>query len=180
MVAAPEAAGEITGKSADGVWWQVRVSTDFSADGLAWVHGAYVNAFNVDSVPVVEAPPVPPEGPDAPEGALSCILISQFPEDGTVFEAGAAFDMVWEVQNVGTDTWTAADAEISKLGAAVDQPLSTVDALPLTQDVEPAGTYIITVPMMAPDTSGQFGEYWSITLDEQLVCYFYNVIQVQE
>jgi uncharacterized protein YraI len=66
--------GEITGISQDGGWWQVRVPTSVSADGLAWVSGAYVVADNTANVPVVAAPPPPPPveappPPSAPTGA---------------------------------------------------------------------------------------------------------------
>jgi uncharacterized protein YraI len=181
--AAPTASGEISGKSADGQWWQVKVGSVFSEDGLGWVHGAYVKVFNVENVPVVEAPPVPsdpPTNPDGPQGSYSCILVSQSPLDETVFQASEAFEMSWEVQNIGEATWAATDSVAIKVGAVVDQPLSTVDTLPLTTDVATGENYIVTVPMTAPSFAGQFGEYWTIMLGEETVCYFYNVIQVQE
>ena len=34
---APGAVGEVTGKSEDGLWWQVKVPTSFYAPGFAWV-----------------------------------------------------------------------------------------------------------------------------------------------
>jgi uncharacterized protein YraI/heat shock protein HslJ len=66
--------GEITGKNQDGSWWQVRVPASTSADGLAWVSGAYVVAVNTANVPVVTAPPPPPpvevpQPPQSPTGA---------------------------------------------------------------------------------------------------------------
>ena len=181
--AAPTASGEISGKSADGQWWQVKVSAVFSDDGLGWVHGAFVNVFNVENVPVVEAPPlpsVPPTNPDTPQGSYFCTLVSQSPADETVFKTGETFEMSWEVQNIGEKTWTAADSAAIKVGAVVDQPLSTVDTLPLTSDVANGENYVVTVSMTAPNIVGQFGEYWTIMLGEETVCYFYNVIQVQE
>jgi uncharacterized protein YgiM (DUF1202 family) len=183
-VVAPSASGEIVGKSADGAWWQFKISTNYSPDGVGWGHSAYINAYNTEGVPVVEAPPAstapPPTNPDLPEGSYSCILVSQDPVDETIIQAGAAFDMVWEVQNVGTETWTVADTLVTKVGAEVDQPLSSVDSLPLSNDVSAGSNYVITVPMTAPGFAGTFGEYWNITLGDQIVCYFYNVIQVQE
>ncbi len=181
FVAAPGAAGEISGKSADNAWWQVKISTEYSSSGFAWVSAAYVTTENTEDVPVVDAPATPPTNPNPPEGGnYGCVLVSQFPVDGTVLQAGMAFDMTWELQNVGTETWTTSDSLVSKLGAAVDQPLSTVDSMPLTQDVATGDSYVVTIPMTAPDTAGQFGEYWMINLGEEMVCYFYNVIQVQE
>ena len=55
-VAPMGAVGEITGKSADGGWWQVRVPTTVSADGFAWVSADWVYAFNTQNVPVVNPP----------------------------------------------------------------------------------------------------------------------------
>lgn len=59
-VAAPGATGEVTGKSQDGAWWQVKVpvSNDLP-EGRVWVSAAWVTTKNTDSVPVVEAPPAP-------------------------------------------------------------------------------------------------------------------------
>ena len=180
VVAAPGAAGEISGKSADNAWWQVKVSTDFSADGFAWVHGAYVLAFNVENVPVVEATAPPTANPNPPESGYSCQFVSQSPVDGTVMETNQAFDMVWTVQNAGQDTWTVADTVITKVSATLEQPLSSIDTLNLSADVIPGNTYDVTVPMVAPDFAGEFGEYWIITLGGVTVCDFYNVIQVEE
>jgi uncharacterized protein YraI len=180
FVAAPGATGEISGKDADGAWWQVKVSTQYSSSGLAWASASYVSTKNAENVPVAEAPTVPPTNPNPPSGSYACVLVSQSPVDGTVMQPGTAFDAAWEVQNVGTDTWTVADSTVTKLGVAVDQPLSDVDSMPLSQDVAPGASYLVTVSMTAPGTAGQFGEYWSIMMNNELVCYFYNVIQVQE
>ena len=180
VVAAPGASAEISGKSADNAWWQVKVSTDFSADGFAWVHAAYVVAFNVENVPVVEAPAPPTTNPNPPEGGYSCLLVAQSPVDGTVMETGQAFDMVWTVQNAGEGTWTVADTVITKVTATLEQPLSSIDTLDLAADVIPGATYDVTVPMVAPDFAGEFGEYWIITQGDVTVCDFYNIIQVEE
>ena len=55
-VAPAGSVGEITGKSADNAWWQVRVPTTLSADGFGWVSADYVYATNTANVPVVAAP----------------------------------------------------------------------------------------------------------------------------
>jgi uncharacterized protein YraI/heat shock protein HslJ len=65
-VAQPGQSAEIAGVSQDGGWWQVRVSTSVSADGLAWVSGDYTDAVNTTNVPVVAAPPPPPPVETAP------------------------------------------------------------------------------------------------------------------
>jgi hypothetical protein len=48
---------EITGRSADGGWWQIKFSGVASERG--WLSAKYVTAQNTDSVPVVQAPPLP-------------------------------------------------------------------------------------------------------------------------
>ncbi len=50
------ATAEIVGKSADGKYWVVQVSTEIAPDGRGWVIATYVQAENVDNVPVIEAP----------------------------------------------------------------------------------------------------------------------------
>ncbi|MFN2201938.1 MAG: SH3 domain-containing protein [Caldilineaceae bacterium] len=66
-VAPFEAQGEIVGRSEDGQWWVAIVPSAPNEQG--WVAAAYVNASNVDNIPVIAAPPVP-EG-DANDAALS-------------------------------------------------------------------------------------------------------------
>jgi uncharacterized protein YraI len=58
---------EITGKSVDNAWWQVRVPNTIAADGFGWVSASYVYAINAENVPVVSPPssapvitPMPP------------------------------------------------------------------------------------------------------------------------
>lgn len=185
-VAAPSASATITGKSADGLWWQVNVGSQYVADGLGWVHGSYVAAYNVENVPVVEAsspPPateIPPATSVPPTGTVTCELVAQDPIDGTTFKGGETFDMAWDLENVGTATWTVADALIVKTGAVTDQPLSDIVDLNLTADVATGEIYSVIVPMTSPSAVGEFGEYWTITMGGETICYFYNIIQVVE
>ncbi|OGN89064.1 MAG: hypothetical protein A2Y88_09365 [Chloroflexi bacterium RBG_13_48_10] len=59
--AAPGATGEVTGKSEDGLWWQVKVPTSYYYEGFAWVSVDWVYSANTENVPVVAAPPPPAE-----------------------------------------------------------------------------------------------------------------------
>jgi uncharacterized protein YraI len=54
-----DTAGEITGVSPNGEWWQVRVPGKVSLDGLAWVPAAFIIPANTAEVPVVEPPAAP-------------------------------------------------------------------------------------------------------------------------
>ncbi len=59
-VAPPGVSGEVSGKSADAAWWQVKISTQYSPDGFGWVSADYVTTQNTEAVPVVEGPVPPP------------------------------------------------------------------------------------------------------------------------
>lgn len=47
---------EIIGKSADGSYWMVKISTDIAPDGRGWVIATYIKAENTENVPVIDAP----------------------------------------------------------------------------------------------------------------------------
>ena len=47
---------EIIGKSADGSYWVIKISTDIAPDGRGWVMATYVEAENAENLPVIEAP----------------------------------------------------------------------------------------------------------------------------
>ena len=51
--------GRVIGKSSDGLWWQVAISTTYVGAGNGWVSGLYVSTANVGNVPVVPNPPLP-------------------------------------------------------------------------------------------------------------------------
>lgn len=178
-VAAPGASAEITGKSADSLWWQFKIDPQFSPTERAWVHSGYVITANTENVPIVEAPPPPPVAPEQPPGAYSCVLVSQSPADGTTFASNAAFDMTWQVLNTSQLTWDADEAMLQIIAAANDVRLSSTDSLPLTADVTAGATYLATVQMTAPASAGQYSETWAIVQGSTVLCQFYNIIQVQ-
>ena len=53
-VASPGTTGEVSGKSADGAWWQVKISTQYAPDGLGWVSADWVITEGTESTAVVE------------------------------------------------------------------------------------------------------------------------------
>jgi uncharacterized protein YgiM (DUF1202 family) len=164
VVAPPGASAEVSGKNADGSWWQVKVPTQVSASGLAWVSAGFVVTQNTGSVPVVDAPPAPPvveSTPPPPGTTTGCVLVSQPPADGTVIALGTPFDTTWVLQNTGTTRWDQNEYDISYVGAAGNVALHTgPDVYDLTTTVESGATYNFTVPMLAPFGPGQFGEMW--------------------
>jgi uncharacterized protein YraI len=183
VIAPPGTTGEVSGKSTDGAWWQVRISTQYSADGFAWVSADWVYTQNTDSIPVVEAPTAPPvveSTPPPPSGASGCALVSQNPIDGTVVGIGAPFNTTWVFQNIGTTKWDQNEYDISFVGAYNNVSMHTgPDRYDLTTTVEPGMSYNVTIPMLAPFGPGAFGEVWQITNGSQAICPFYVYIAVQ-
>jgi uncharacterized protein YraI/heat shock protein HslJ len=70
-VAPAGATVEVTGKSADGGWVQVKVPTTYSSNGLAWMSTSYVYVLNPGSLQVVASPtPAAPVVPPVPSGTV--------------------------------------------------------------------------------------------------------------
>jgi uncharacterized protein YraI len=182
VVAPPGASGEVTGKSADGAWWQVKISTTYSADGFGWVSADWVYTQNTDSVPVVEAsapPPTVETTPAPPSTGLSCALVAQTPTDYTQFPAGTGFSTTWVLQNTGSAAWASSTTDLRYLGAVATTPLhqgSDIYDLPL--DVQPGTSYSFTVPMIAPAVAGTYGELWEVGSNDAVLCQFYIYIIV--
>jgi uncharacterized protein YraI len=182
VVAPPGASGEVSGKSADGAWWQVKISTQYSPDGFGWVSADYVTTQNTDAVPVVEAPAPPPTvgttPPPTTEGG--CAIASQNPADGTVFGVSASFETTWLLQNTSSGAWTQGDYDFVYVGAVDNTKLHTgPDRYDLTANVDPGATYNFAVSMYAPFEMGTFGEAWSLMVGSQPVCTFYVYIEVK-
>jgi len=182
VVAPPGVTGEVTGKSSDGAWWQVKIPTQYSADGFGWVSADWVYTQNTGSVPVVAAPPAPPPVPSTPPPTTSttgCKLVSQSPADGTVIGIGTPFTATWVLQNTGTTKWDENEYDVVFVGAYNNVYMHTgPDGYDLAVTVQPGATYNFSVPMLAPFGPGQFGEMWQISHGSQAICQFYVYIQV--
>jgi uncharacterized protein YraI len=183
-VAAPGAAAEVTGKSADDGWWQVKVPTEVYTPGLAWVSGGYVVTQNTADIPVVAAPPPPPPVPATPPPPVSgtgCTYVGQDPADGTTFTIGQPFTMTWMLQNTGSEAWDQAHYDFAFLGAYNNVYLHTgPDLYDLSTNVEPGHTFYFSVPMMAPTFTGTYGEAWQMqdSATGEVYCQFYVYINV--
>jgi uncharacterized protein YraI len=179
--AAPGAVGEVTGKSEDGLWWQIKVPTSFYAPGFAWVSTDWVVTANTDSVPVVAAPPPPTtEVPTTPPPANSCLLVSQDPADGTVFPPSTGFGMSWVLQNTGTTTWEQNQTNLVFLGAANGQRLhQNGDLYGISKSVAPGDTYTVSGGLITPATPGEYGEAWALIQNDVQVCTFWVLVTVQ-
>jgi len=181
-VASPGAAAEVSGKSADGAWWQVVIPAQYAVAGFGWVSASYVVTSNADSVPVVDAPPAPPvvgTTPSAPVQGTGCRVVGQDPVDGTIVAPGSSFTTTWVLENSSTQAWNI-EYDLVFVGAASNVPLHQgSDLYDLSSSVEPGWTYNFSVPMIAPFDAGSYGEVWQVVLGNQPVCEFYVYIQVQ-
>ncbi len=180
-VASPGMSSEVTGKSSDGAWWQVKIPSQYSSTGLGWVSASYVVTANTDSVPVVSAPPPPAVEPTpVPPATVACQLTSQTPADGTTYSIGTPFTTTWVLQNTGSSEWDQNLYDVRFAGALNNVGLHTgADFYDLTFSVDPGQTYSFSVPMMAPTYMGQYGEAWEIVGgDGTVACYFYVYINV--
>lgn len=82
--------------------------------------------------------------------------ISQSIQDDTRFAPGAAFNMIWRIQNTGTTTWTTN----YRLRAFVPERFGAPAEIFLTQEVAPNQIAEITIPMKAPARAGEFRTDW--------------------
>ena len=180
-VAPPAISGDVTGKSNDGAWWQVIVPTQFSSTGLGWVSASYVIPENTDSIPVVEAPPLPPTVAPTPPPTTGtgCSVVSQSPADGTEITVGLPFSTTWVLQNTSTEEWGGSEVDIRYVGAKDNIQLHTGgDIYDLGVDIEPGASYNFSVAMIAPFNAGTYGELWEVGQGANTICQFYVYITV--
>ena len=180
-VAAPGASAEVSGKSADSAWWQVKIPTQYAASGFGWVSAGYVVTQNTGSVPVVDAPTAPPTvGPTPPPpSGTGCSLVSQTPADGTTFTIDTPFNTTWVLQNTGSAKWDPNEVDVRYMGAANNVQLHQgADVYDLTTTVQPSATYNFSVSMIAPFNAGTYGELWEVAQGSQQICQFYVYISV--
>lgn len=95
--------GAIIGRSADGLWWVTPVQG--APNGQGWVSADFVQAFNTESVPVIQAPPLPtPVPPPTPvptaTPAPAPEPVMQFWASATVINQGECATLSWNVQNI--------------------------------------------------------------------------------
>ena len=184
-VASPGAFAEISGKTADSAWWQVKIDSRYSSNGFGWVSAGYVITQNTASVPVVKSPPQPPvvQVAPTPPSATGCSLVSQSPEDGTLFAPGVGFTTTWVLKNTGSAKWDEAEVDVRYVGAVANIPLHQgADVYNLATSVQPGDTYNFTVSMIAPFDPGSYGEQWELSLGSlpgQQTCQFFLYIEVK-
>lgn len=89
--------GQIIGRSADNQWWVV--SAPSGPNSRAWVSAQFVEARNVENVPVIAAPPTPTPPATATPAATATPLLS-FSADRTTLNQGECTTLRWRVENI--------------------------------------------------------------------------------
>jgi uncharacterized protein YgiM (DUF1202 family) len=95
--------GPIIGQSQDGLWWAVTV--EGAPAGYGWVSASQVQAFNVESVPILVGPtPIPPtptpKATPGPKPTKTPKAKVRFTADRKKINAGECAILVWQVKNV--------------------------------------------------------------------------------
>jgi len=178
--AAPGATGEVTGKSEDGLWWQIKVPTSFYSTGAAWVSADWTTTANTENVPVVAAPPPPSTELPSTTPTVGCQLVSQDPVDYTVFPPSTGFGMTWVVKNTGSVSWDGPNTNLVFLGAYNGQRLhQNGDVYGISESVVPGATYTVSGSLITPATPGTYGEAWALQQNGTNVCTFYVIVEAK-
>jgi hypothetical protein len=78
--------------------------------------------------------------------------------DGTIFSPGVTFTKTWQVQNIGSCTWTQAYALVYSSGERMGGP--TTNFLP--DSVAPGETVDLAVPLETPGAANTYQGYWRL------------------
>lgn len=85
--------------------------------------------------------------------------------DNTSFVAGQSFTKVWRIKNNGSCGWTTAYSLYLYTGNALGAP----NSIPLPNAVQPGETVDLSIPMVAPSTTGDFTSSWMINVPGSIV-----------
>lgn len=137
------------------------------SQGLENVVGATVNVTEQVAAPPPPTPPVQPPvavKPPSPHPAPTpaCTDGAQFVTDvtvpdGTRVQSGQSFTKTWRLKNTGTCAWGSSYSLVFISGSQMGAPISvSVLNTPVN------GTADISVPMVAPSSSGTYQGYWQM------------------
>ena len=165
VVAPPGATGEVTGKSSDGAWWQVKIPTQFSADGLGWVSADWVVTQNTGTSRWWRLLPRRPPCPATPR-RLPVRPAARWFRKAQPMAQSSALEPVLPPPGCAEhrhDQVGPGRDDMRYLGAANNIPMHQgSDVYDLTSSVEPGWTYNFSVPMIAPFEPGVYGEAWQV------------------
>lgn len=113
--------------------------------------------------------------PNSPE-YWACKMRSQVPSDGAKFEPKERFDVAWQVENFGYETW---EPDTIRVTYHSGRRLHVNDAVKLKKSV-PSDTWTqIVVPMVAPRSAGSYTTTWAMWYGDRAFCLMTVTIRVK-
>ena len=107
---------------------------------------------------------------------FACEVLSVTPVNGTTFNGGDAFDVTWQVKNIGQHKWNeGAIRYVFESGVR----LHTVGSYELESDVRSGGTASLTAEMEAPNSSGSYTTTWALRRGNESFCQLFLTIHVR-
>lgn len=105
-----------------------------------------------------------------------CEGVLQSPPDKSVFRPFADFDVIWTIENRGTETWNKAVVDFRHHSG--DEFQKKKDIYSLSRDIAPGQDIDIRVDMRAPSLGGLYTTTWGLFLGNKAVCTVSMTIQV--
>ena len=104
-------------------------------------------------------------------GVPPCTDIAKFKSDlevtdGKTFAPGQTFTKKWQLQNIGTCTWTTAYQLVFDSGATGSNRMGGPETALMPISVSPGQTVEISVNLTAPTTGGTYIGYWKFKNDK--------------
>jgi hypothetical protein len=107
-------------------------------------------------------------------------VVSQTPANGTTFGQGAAFTTTWVLQNTSDTNWMLGEYDLRFVSAINNTRLHQgADVYDINSRVDVGWTYNFSLSMIAPFSTGTFGETWEVIRGNQTICQFSMSIQVR-
>ena len=119
------------------------------------VPGQVVSTATPFSLPTVTATNPPPAS-DQYE------LLSQTPSDNTLVMPGLSFDMIWELKNTGTTTWTELYTVEFFMGDRIGGNNYTKTRYYFREPVAPGESTYVIVDMEASNTEAEYYSWWKL------------------
>ena len=109
----------------------------------------------------------PSATPNSSKAGYACDLVSQSPDDGTVFNANTDFDAHWTVKNIGSKNWSATSVDVIYVSGSKFYKKNAYD---LSTSVATGSTYTVAVDMVAPKNSGSYTTHWGLRVNKNVFC----------
>lgn len=105
-----------------------------------------------------------------------CQVVSQSPSAVEKLAKGAAFDVVWEVVNIGRSAWFSTDADYRYVSG---RALHVQPIYDFPESVPSGGTIKLTARMRAPSQPGTYKTEWRIVIGRNEFCPLSMTITVE-